>query len=170
MYVCMYHYYHGRGVINTYYRRSEDYILIKQDIVPKGLRSEMLKIGHEGLLSGHLGIRKSLDRILAHFYWPGILGEVKRYCQSYDILQDVPQVHLPFDKVAIDLIGPLLPVSQPGNRWILTLVDYSTRYPEAVLLKNIDTQSVAEALLGIFTTIGFPRALFSDNGTQFALR
>ena len=34
--------------------------------------------------------------------------------------------------------------------YILTLVDYATRYPEAVPLKNIDTKTVAEGLLNIY--------------------
>ena len=45
------------------------------------------------------------------------------------------------------------------------LTDYATTYPEAVLLKNIDTETVAESLLGILSTVGFPRELVRDNDT-----
>ena len=47
------------------------------------------------------------------------------------------------------------------------MVDYATRYPEAVPLEKIDTESIAEALMGIFSRVGFPREILSDNGTQF---
>ena len=50
---------------------------------------------------------------------------------------------------------------------MLTLVDYATRYPEAVALAKIGTETVAEALLGIFARVGFPQEILSDNGTQF---
>ena len=66
-------------------------------------------------------------------------------------LQTVPIIKTPFEKVAIDLIGPISPPSARGHRWILTLVDYATRYPEAVALTSTDTETVAEALLGIFS-------------------
>ena len=46
-------------------------------------------------------------------------------------------------------------------------MDYATRYPEAVPLKNIDTVSVAEALFSIFSRVGFPREMVTDRGTQF---
>jgi hypothetical protein len=34
-------------------------------------------------------------------------------------------------------VGPLVPITDKGNRYILTLVDYTTRYPEAVALPSI---------------------------------
>ena len=34
------------------------------------------------------------------------------------------------------------------------------------LLKKIDTETIAEALMGIFSRVGFPREILSDNGTQ----
>ena len=71
------------------------------------------------------------------------------------------------EKVAIDLVGPLKPVSDRRHRWILTLVDFATRYPETVALKSIDTEAVAEALIGIFSRVGLPNYIISDNGSQF---
>ena len=167
-----------------FYRRPEDDVILRQAIVPTAYRAEVLRIGHEGLLAGHLGIKKTTDRIVTHFFWPGIFGDIRRFCQSCDIcqrtvnrgtvkrapVQNVPIVHLPFDKVAIDLIGPMSPVTNRGHRWILTLVDYATRYPEAVALCRIDTETIAEALLGMFSRVGFPKEILSDNGAQFVSR
>ena len=150
-------------------------------MVPKKLRNEVLRLGHEGILAGHLGIKKSSDQILTNFYWPDIFGDIRRFCQSCDIcqrtvnkgsvrkapVQSVPWVHIPFDKVTIDLIGPLYPVTNRGKRYILTVVDYATRYSEAFPLEKIDTESIAEALMGIFNRVGFPREIVSVNGTQF---
>ena len=126
-------------------------------------------------------LRNPVIGSLPNFYWPGIFGDIRRFCQSCDIcqrtvnkgsvrkapVQSVPWVHIPFDKVEIDLIGRLYPVTNRGKRYILTVVDYATRYPEAVPLEKIDTESIAEALMGIFSRVGFPREILSDNGTQF---
>jgi len=46
----------------------------------------------------------------------------------------------PFDRVAFDLVGPIHLATDRGNRYILTMVDYATRYPEAVPLKDIQLQ------------------------------
>ena len=64
------------------YKRPEDGIFLRQVLVSKKLRNEVLRLGHEGILAGHLGVKKSSDRILTNFYWPGVLGDIRRYCQS----------------------------------------------------------------------------------------
>ena len=69
--------------------------------------------------------------------------------------------------MAIDLVGPTAPASDKGRMYILTLVDYATRYPEAVPLKIIDTETVAEALLDMYSRVGVPEEVLSDLGTQF---
>ena len=47
------------------------------------------------------------------------------------------------------------------------MVDYATRYPEAVPLKNIETETVAEALLDMYSRLGIPEEVLSNLGTQF---
>ena len=78
----------------------------------------------------------------------------------------MPIVDIPFKRVAIDIVGEIFPASSRGHRYILTLVDYATRYAEAVPLKSITTTSVAEALVGIFSRVGIPEEILSDRGTQ----
>lgn len=80
---------------------------------------------------------------------------------------DITPIDTPFKRCAVDLIGPIHPPSEKGHRYILTLVDYATRYPEAVALKNIGPASVAEALLDIYRRVGIPEEVISDQGTQF---
>ena len=55
-------------------------------------------------------------------------------------------IEMPFKRVAVDTVGLITPPSEARQRYILTLVDYATRYPEAVPLKKINTKAVAEAL------------------------
>ena len=69
----------------------------------------------------------------------------------------MPRIDVPFKRIATDLIGPLKPVTYSKNRFILTVVDYATRYPEAIPLVSIDTETVAEALVSIFSRVGVPR-------------
>ena len=155
--------------------------IIKQLVVPLPYRTMVMKLAHDCILSGHFGIRKTSDRVLSNFYWPGVQGDINRYCRSCDVcqrtlpkgkvtpvpLESMPLIDTPFERVAVDLVGPIYPATERGNRYILTLVDYSTRYPEAVPLRNIDTEHVAEALFEIFTRVGIPREILSDMGTQF---
>ena len=77
----------------------------------------------------------------------------------------MPLIDKPFKRVAIDLVGPISPPSEEGHRY--TLADFATRYPEAVPLKTTDTETVAEALVNIFSQLGVPEEILSDLGIQF---
>ncbi|KAJ1181120.1 hypothetical protein NDU88_006330, partial [Pleurodeles waltl] len=61
----------------------------------------------------------------------------------------------------MDIVGPLIPSSK-GYRCILVFVDYATRYPEAIPITSINTKSVANAMIGFFSRIGFPREILTD--------
>ena len=49
----------------------------------------------------------------------------------------------------------------------MTLVDFASRYPEAVALKGIEAERVAEALVDMFCRLGVPSEMLTDMGTQF---
>ena len=162
-------------------KKPQGNIVTRQVVLPKGRREACLRVAHEAILGGHMGVQRTTNRILAQFYWPGLAGDVSRFCRSCDICQrtlpkgrvtkvplaEMPTVGVPFQRIAVDLVGPIFPASEQGNRYILTVVDYATRYPEAVPLTGIDTEKVAEALLSIYSRVGFPEEVLSDLGSQF---
>ncbi|XP_077551248.1 uncharacterized protein LOC144164880 [Haemaphysalis longicornis] len=79
----------------------------------------------------------------------------------------MPIIDAPFELVAVDIIGPLSPTSNSGKRYILTLVEFATRYADAVASKNVDLASVAEGLLEMFSRVGFPREILCDRSSTF---
>ena len=64
-------------------------------------------------------------------------------------LGDMLVIEEPFHRVAIDLIGPIIPV-----------------YPEDVALAKTDTETIAEALLEIYSRVRFPSEVLSDRGSH----
>ena len=62
--------------------------------------------------------------------------------------QPVP-IQSPWFHVGIDFVGPVTPESVHGNRYILTLSDYFTKWVEAVLLPTKDSPGVAKSLLKV---------------------
>ena len=79
----------------------------------------------------------------------------------------MPLIDVPFKRVAINLIGPLTPTSSEGHRYILTMVDYASRYPEAIPLKGCTAKEIADALIPVFSHIGIPEEILTDQGRQF---
>lgn len=67
----------------------------------------------------------------------------------------------PFKKVGVDLLGPIHPASDKGNRYVMVVVDFATRYLEAVPLKKIDSVHVGNALWEVWTRVGIPEEILT---------
>ena len=57
----------------------------RQIVVPKSLRTQVMTIAHGDIQAGHLGIQKTKNLIKFRFYWPGMEGDIGRYCRSCNI-------------------------------------------------------------------------------------
>lgn len=124
-------------------------------------------------------MEKTRQRILRRFYWPTLFRDVEQFCKSCISCQKsgnrkVPKAPLipllvisePFTRIAMDIVGPL-PRSSAGHKYILVMCDYATRYPEAVPLRSIDAEHVAEELIKLFARVGIPREILTDQGSNF---
>ena len=160
---------------------NEDWAVQHQIVVPTSYRPEILSIAHETPLSGHLGVNKTFLKILKHFYWPNLKKDVAQFCRSCHTCQmvgkpnqTIPKAHLqpipafeePFSRVLIDCVGPL-PKTRSGNEYMLTVMCTSTRFPEAIPLRNIKAKTVVNALVNFFTKFGLPKSVQSDQGSNF---
>ena len=65
----------------------------------------------------------------------------------------------------MDIVGPIEPRSDQKNRYILTMIDYATRFPEAVPLPSVESERVAEALVQMFSRVGIPDEMLTDCGS-----
>ena len=68
----------------------------------------------------------------------------------------------------MDIVGPL-PRSRAGHKYILVMCDYAIRYPEAVPLRSIDTEHVAEELIKLFARVGIPEKFSLIRGVTSCL-
>ena len=71
-----------------------------------------------------------------------------------------------FSHIHIDLVGPL-PTSEVFTH-LLTIIDRTTRWPEAIPLAQTSTSDCARALIGHWIArFGVPMDMSSDRGPQF---
>ena len=71
-----------------------------------------------------------------------------------------------FGHIHVDVVGPL-PISE-GNRYLFTIIDRSSRWPEAVPMEEASTMSCANALLNSWVSrFGLPEQMTSDRGSVF---
>ena len=78
------------------------------------------------------------------------------------LLGRLPLIDTPSKRVTDDIVGPTDPRSEKRNRYILTMIDFAARYPEAVALPSIKIDRVAEALVEMFSRVGIPNEMLTD--------
>ena len=149
-------------------------------LVPESLKEEVLRLCHDSLFAGHMGVRRTLDRVRRGFYWYGIQRDVKlhvRACptcaatkmpyRKYRAAMANFRVGAPLDRLGIDIMGPL-PTTTRGNRYLFVICDYFTRWVEAFPLPDQKAETVAQVLVHEFICrFGAPLEIHSDQGRNF---
>ncbi|XP_073768889.1 uncharacterized protein isoform X4 [Danio rerio] len=132
----------------------------KQLIVPKEAREIVLHLSHSIPWAGHLGVRKTIERIKKYFYWPGLKADVVQYCKSCPEcqlvslhhpprvpLQPLPLISTPFERLGMDIVGPV-EKSSLGNRFLLVITDYATRSTSCWVLRVCAPLHTIRRLMG----------------------
>ena len=149
-------------------------------LVPRSLQPEVLKACHDTLFAAHMGVRRTVDQVKRRFHWPGLRKDVKLHIRCCKVCNanKMPyrrfraalanfRVGAPLDRIGVDLMGPL-PVTDQGNRYLLVIVDYFTRWAEAFSLPDQQAETVARTLVLEFVCrYGAPLELHSDQGRNF---
>ncbi|GFU48766.1 retrovirus-related Pol polyprotein from transposon 412 [Trichonephila clavipes] len=137
-----------------------------------------MTIVHEAA-AAHLGVTKTKYVIFRAFYWSKCFSDVEDFVKTCDkcqrvgkpqdkkaTLKIVPVITEIFTKINIDASGPL-PMKPSGNKYIIMALCMSSRYPDAITVANLCSTTVVNALLQIFSRMGFPRELQTNLGTSF---
>nr|GFA54618.1 reverse transcriptase domain-containing protein [Tanacetum cinerariifolium] len=140
---------------------------------------DILNACHSGPTGGHYGAKYTAKKVFdSGFYWPTIYKDafelVKRcdscqrqgkISQKDEMPQNSIQVCEIFDIWGIDFIGPF--PSSKGNKYILVVVDYLSKWVEAKALPTNDARVVVKFLKSLFSRFGTPKAIISDRETYF---
>ena len=79
----------------------------------------------------------------------------------------VVRVGEPLQRVAIDILGPL-PETYSGNKYIVVIADYFTRWTEAYPVPNQEAVTVASVVAEQFIArFGVPQVIHTDQGANF---
>jgi len=148
--------------------------------VPTEARERLLQENHDNATAGHLGVAKTISRIAANYYWPGMFRDINRYvktclnCQKYKSSQQktagqmyASDIPFPWHTVSTDLIGPF-PRSTKGNNYLLVFQDRFTKWVECVPLRKAVTKHICQAFKErVLCRFGCPKKIITDNGPQY---
>lgn len=151
-----------------------------QMVIPTDKVASLLKVIHDGSSGGHLGIKKTLVKIRERFYWVHCREDVENWCRKCVSCASVKGPHTrskgklqiynvgaPWERIAIDVAGPF-PLTESGNRYIVVVQDYFTKWPEVFATPNQEAQTVAKKVVEeVICRFGVPLELHSDQGRNF---
>ncbi|GBG81618.1 hypothetical protein CBR_g32610 [Chara braunii] len=135
---------------SLHYRIQEGYLLVHsrgKDLlsVPRDLhlRTRLLGEFHDAPATGHFGVNRTIGRLRERFWWPDLLDDTTRYCESYEVyrhcksrnhrpygeLRPVPVPLCRREAIAMDITGPF-PKHKTEVDGILTVtvVDRLTKF------------------------------------------
>ncbi len=149
-------------------------------VLPRGLRKMVMHEIHAGYTSGHPGITRMTKLVKQRFYWVGMKKDIDKWikcCFRCVIAKRGPgrgkapmQVEIsgaPFDRCSFDIIGPL-PQTARGNRFILTVVDYFSKWAEGYALPEHSATTVAWTLATEWISrFGTPLKFHCDKAPEF---
>jgi hypothetical protein len=153
---------------------------VMQLVAPPAYRDEIIQQAHAGFTGGHLGERRTVEQVHRRAYWVGWRTDTRRRyrkcgaCAQFKRgatvhqgdLQDMT-VGMPWERLGIDITGPH-PKSSNGFVYILTLVDYFTKWSDAFPIRNQEATTVARVLVDrVFSYFGMPLQILSDRGSNF---
>lgn len=138
--------------------------------VPATLRGHVLELAHEG----HPGETVMKRRLRSKVWWPQIDREAEKYvkrCRECLLvtqpnkLAPMTRQKLPFGPwqyLALDYMA-----GEPHQEHLLVVIDYYSRYLEAIFTKSTTSTTVIRVLGEIFCRLGLPKTMKVDNATNF---
>ena len=149
-------------------------------IVPRHMRSTVLKLCHDTPSAGHRSARKIVDLIKDKYHWIDMNKNIEEYvkcCETCGLTKKppvkpkaklVPTVtHKKWETLQIDIVGPFTK-SRTGNKFLLTAICTYTKFARAWPLPNTTSETIAKKLVNDhFCIFGIPQTVHSDNGANF---
>jgi transposase InsO family protein len=149
--------------------------------IPVGMRDEMLHEAHDALMSGHLGMDKTMERLARVAFWPHMERDVRQYVRTCDscqrckpsnlkppgLLRSLPIPSQNWECIAMDFIVRL-PKTAAGHDSILTVVDRLTKMAHIPTTTNVTAETAAKQFFaGVVRLHGLPKSIVSDRDSKF---
>src|SRR6266542_1738497 len=133
---------------------------------------------HDDPTKAHQSFDVMYNQMSKRYIWQNMRNDIKEYaktcfqCQQRGLMRQNNQKYTIqltdiFERWGIDIIGSLS-ITREGNRYIVVVMDYFTRWSEARAIKAVNVKIVATFIYKkIICQFGSPRVLQSDRGIHF---
>ena len=138
-------------------------------VIPDSLRGILLKDLH----AEHLGMVKMKQLARKYMWWPKLDKEIEETVKACTSCQEAAKTPAssqpaswswpggPWKRLHLDFAGPYL------GRMFLVIVDAYSKYLEVVPMSHATSATTISALRHVFSSLGLPEHIVTDNGSQF---
>lgn len=173
-----------RTIIRYIFRETKISINVYHSTVKTPRKEEIpiiLEEYHSNPISGHIGFHKTYKKVKSFYKWENMKKDIKKFikqcksCQENKLnrkkgrnpMEITSTSTEAFQKVSLDIVGPL-PVTENGNKYILTLQDDLTKFSQAYALRQHDAETIADCFIRNFICkFGSPSIILTDQGADF---
>ena len=146
--------------------------------VPVDMRESLMSEAHEGRFAGHFSPKSVYNKLAQYYWWDGMYRDVHAHCRSCltcasyqgtgrrvkPQLLSIP-VGGPFHRVGVDIME--LPLTSHGNKYVISFVDYLTKWVESFPSDNQTSETIVRLLVDhVICRHGVPEMLISDRGAN----
>lgn len=138
-------------------------------VIPRKFREQLLREVH----SAHSGVVRCKEIIRSYFWWPNVDRDLEQFIKGCDVCRKCysnpvraqpkpwPATTRPMERIHVDFCGPV-----EGYNF-LVMIDVHTKWLEVYKMKTITSQCTIEVLRKIFSALGIPSTMVTDNGPAF---
>jgi transposase InsO family protein len=169
-------------VQNVPFPENSDALRVAMELRGKSapeLQSDRIKLIRAEHDLGHFGREAIYKKLVAKdLWWPLMRSDIEQElrtcddCLKYTIVKrgfhPAQFIHtaIPWDHVQIDT-ATNLPLSHDGKTVLLVIIDVCTGFVILRALPDKEMATTAKELWSVFSLLGLPRVIQSDNGTEF---
>jgi len=140
-------------------------------------KTDIIRQCHESS-GAHLGVKRTYEKVRKDHFWKGMYVQIKKHvedCSTCAVFRyDNKKISTdhkistmdPFEKIGMDLIGPL---AKDGGkvRYLLLMVDYFSKWVELIPMESVSTSDIIEKIIGFSKKWTKPKCIITDAGTAF---
>ncbi|CAF1360929.1 unnamed protein product [Rotaria sordida] len=130
---------------------------IKLICIPKTMINQVLFLHHDHHTAAHMGVNKTTTKL------------VNKRTKLPGKMNITPITNEVMGLVGMDYWGPTMQPTRNGNKYVITMTDYLSKYVFAKAVSTNSAQEAAEFFLDVCCYYGAPTKLITDQGPHFIM-
>ena len=149
--------------------------------VPPELQKTIMQNYHNSIWGAHRNEKATFREVASRYFWPAMYEDIREYVSKCDVCQLAKggrptrqgllhgrHYSHAFTQMCMDLVGPVHQESRSQDKYLLVMVDPFTHFTWIELIDTKKADTVVDAFVRrILCEEGAPRAMLTDNGTEF---